>query len=251
MPDAQLSVLRPMAASVSSSSSSSKKPLAVAPRGGLLFTHRGYSGPAVLDVSHWVVQQLDRQPPAPPEQMPRECEEERPRTRAVVLRCFCCCNHSIVLLQSLIVLSCLCHKPLLLLLLLPLLLPLLLLPLLPLLPTLLLPGLVVDWTGEGAEAWHVRLAAASGASTVETLLRRGGLPVCDCCDINTQTACHEHAHAHAPAHAMMREPPLPLQPTTAAPRARPLCTMRTLPRGTIDVHTLLLHSATHYCPALS
>lgn len=38
-------------------------------------------------------------------------------------------------------------------------------------------GLVVDWTGEGLQAWQERLAAASGASTVNQLLRKHGIKV--------------------------------------------------------------------------
>lgn len=38
-------------------------------------------------------------------------------------------------------------------------------------------GLLVDWTGEGAEVWQERLAAASGAATVENVLRKAGVKV--------------------------------------------------------------------------
>jgi hypothetical protein len=37
--------------------------------------------------------------------------------------------------------------------------------------------LLVDWTGEGAEVWQQRLAAASGAATVESVLRKAGVKV--------------------------------------------------------------------------
>ncbi|KAI8475412.1 MAG: hypothetical protein J3K34DRAFT_517435 [Monoraphidium minutum] len=40
-------------------------PLAVARRGGFLFTHKGYSGPAVLDVSHHAVMAQERGGPRP------------------------------------------------------------------------------------------------------------------------------------------------------------------------------------------
>jgi hypothetical protein len=36
-----------------------RRPLGVSQRGGFLFTHRGYSGPAVLDLSHWEVTALE------------------------------------------------------------------------------------------------------------------------------------------------------------------------------------------------
>lgn len=39
--------------------------VAVSPRGGFLFTHKGYSGPAVLDISHHAVVALDRGEPRP------------------------------------------------------------------------------------------------------------------------------------------------------------------------------------------
>ncbi|WIA16857.1 hypothetical protein OEZ85_013789 [Tetradesmus obliquus] len=80
------------------------KVAAVAQRGGLLFTHKGYSGPAVLDLSHWLVRELDQQ-----------------QQQAAM------------------------------------------------------PRLLVDWTGEGAEVWQERLAAASGAATVENVLRKAGV----------------------------------------------------------------------------
>jgi hypothetical protein len=38
-------------------------------------------------------------------------------------------------------------------------------------------GLLVDWTGEGVEVWQERLAAASGAATVESVLRKNGVKV--------------------------------------------------------------------------
>eukprot|EP00879_Flechtneria_rotunda_P030779 GHRR01033457.1.p1 GENE.GHRR01033457.1~~GHRR01033457.1.p1 ORF type:complete len:230 (+),score=79.83 GHRR01033457.1:36-725(+) len=40
---------------------STSKIVATAQRGGLLFTHKGYSGPATLDLSHWLVRVLDEQ----------------------------------------------------------------------------------------------------------------------------------------------------------------------------------------------
>jgi hypothetical protein len=39
------------------------------------------------------------------------------------------------------------------------------------------PGLVVDWTGEGLQVWQQRFAAASGATTVNQLLRKHGIKV--------------------------------------------------------------------------
>lgn len=38
-------------------------------------------------------------------------------------------------------------------------------------------GLVVDWTGDGLQAWQERFAAASGATTVNQLLRKHGIKV--------------------------------------------------------------------------
>ena len=43
-------------------SASSSQIAAVGQRGGLLVTHKGYSGPAVLDLSHWLLQQLHHEP---------------------------------------------------------------------------------------------------------------------------------------------------------------------------------------------
>ena len=45
----------------------SKKPAGASPRGGFLFTHRGFSGPAALDVSHHVAQAMERGEPPPGE----------------------------------------------------------------------------------------------------------------------------------------------------------------------------------------
>jgi len=42
------------------------KPIGTSPRGGFLFTHKGYSGPAVLDVSHHAVMSMDRREAQPP-----------------------------------------------------------------------------------------------------------------------------------------------------------------------------------------
>ena len=36
-----------------------------AARSGMLFTHRGFSGPAVLDLSHHAVMAMERKKPAP------------------------------------------------------------------------------------------------------------------------------------------------------------------------------------------
>lgn len=48
-----------------------QKRAAAAQRQALLFTHRGYSGPAVLDLSHHAVMALDRHTPPPGQQPPR------------------------------------------------------------------------------------------------------------------------------------------------------------------------------------
>jgi hypothetical protein len=43
--------------------------------------------------------------------------------------------------------------------------------------------LLVDWSGEGAEVWQQRLAAASGTATVESVLRKAGVKVRGCLEI--------------------------------------------------------------------
>jgi hypothetical protein len=37
--------------------------------------------------------------------------------------------------------------------------------------------LLVDWSGEGVEVWQQRLAAAGGAATIESVLRKAGVKV--------------------------------------------------------------------------
>ncbi len=55
MPHAGLSLYRVEAAAMVKDKQKGKRKATTAARAGLLFTHRGYSGPAVLDLSHHAI----------------------------------------------------------------------------------------------------------------------------------------------------------------------------------------------------
>lgn len=63
--DAGLSLYSVDAAAVDLSRTKGKGKASKAARAGMLFTHRGFSGPAVLDLSHHAVMALDRSKPKP------------------------------------------------------------------------------------------------------------------------------------------------------------------------------------------
>lgn len=63
-----------------------------AARAGMLFTHRGFSGPAVLDLSHHAVMALERSKPKPGAPCPHQIQNPKPK-----LPTLCWAAHAIIL----------------------------------------------------------------------------------------------------------------------------------------------------------